>query len=78
LEDANSGDIATLRIAGEIEVEYSITAGNYYYISDSSPNVTATPRAAKSGSNDVLQRVGYAKNNNTIIIQIDHDFTIYP
>jgi hypothetical protein len=64
---------AVVRWGGTASVFAGLTPGATYYLSTVAGTITDT---APSGSGNIVQRLGFAKNATTLFIQIDRDFTV--
>lgn len=69
-----TGSTATVQYSGEVAGFSGLTEGATYYLSPTSPGAATPTSAAASGQ--VLQKVGFAKDANTLVIMIDRDIVV--
>jgi hypothetical protein len=69
-----TGSVATVQYSGEVNMFSGLTEGATYYLSPSSTGGTETPSSAVSGQ--VVQKIGFAKDTNTLVLMIDRDIVV--
>jgi hypothetical protein len=67
----NSSTIAVVQYAGENGSFSGLTAGAEYYLSVTAGVATSV---APNTTGNVVQKIGFAKNSTTLVIEIDEDF----
>jgi hypothetical protein len=64
---------ATLRYYGELTGFVGLTPGQTYFV-DILPGQIVVEAGAPSAPGNVVQKIGFARNSTTMVVQIDRDF----
>jgi hypothetical protein len=62
-----------VQYAGDLSVFVGLTVGATYYLDTTAGQITTTP---PSGTGNIVQEVGFARNATTLVVQYDRDFTV--